>query len=85
MQQILKTVKKFLANKSGNFAVTASLIAVPLMASGGYALDYTIMNQQYAALQDAADAAALASVKELISLSFGSVSEIDLWAKSIIC
>ena len=65
MQQILKTVKKFLANKSGNFAVTASLIAVPLMASGGYAIDYTIMNQQYAALQDAADAAALASVKEL--------------------
>lgn len=43
----------------------AAVLAVPLLMCCGLALDYTMMNQARASLQEAADSAALASAKEL--------------------
>lgn len=53
-------LKRFLSSKSGNFAITAALMAVPLVFCMGGAVD---LSRQYAArsaLQDVADGTALA-------------------------
>ena len=58
-------IGKFWRNVSGNVAVSLAVMALPLLAAGGAAIDYTLQYNSRAALQDAVDAAALASVKEL--------------------
>ena len=58
-------LKSFLHNKKGNIALTSAILALPLIAAGGAAVDYTLEVNARNDLQHAADAAALASVKEL--------------------
>ncbi len=58
-------VKSFLKNCNGNIVTAVAVIAPLVLGIGAYSTDYIIMYQQRAALQEAADAAALASVKEL--------------------
>lgn len=50
---------------AGNIATISAMILPLLLGAGAYATDYAIMYHQKSALQEAADAAALASVKEL--------------------
>lgn len=50
---------------SGNIATVSAMVLPLLLGAGAYATDYAIMYHQKSALQEAADAAALASVKEL--------------------
>ena len=54
-----------LSDKKGNFAVMAALGAPMLLAGVGTATDYAFFYNHAAKLQDAADAAALATVREL--------------------
>lgn len=56
-------LKKFFRSKSGGFAVQASLFAIPLLMSVGMAVDYSRMLNAKNELQQAADAAALHSLK----------------------
>ena len=60
-----KIARKFAKSVGGNIIVTASMVAPLLLGSGAVAVDYTIFFNQRAVLQQAADAAALASAKEL--------------------
>lgn len=56
---------RLLKNRDGSVATAAGVLAIPLLVMSGFAADYAIYNQQRGALQEAADAAALASVKEM--------------------
>jgi Flp pilus assembly protein TadG len=49
---------------TGNVAVTAAFLAVPLLAAVGFAVDLTAINHQKALMQAAADAGALAGARE---------------------
>lgn len=53
----------FWNNESGNFAVTAALLAMPLVAASGMAIDMTATTSAKRANQDALDAAVLAAVR----------------------
>lgn len=57
-------VKKLLLNREGSFAVNFALIAPVLLALGATAVDFTAYGKQKSAMQAAADAAALAAVRE---------------------
>ena len=52
------------ADKSGNFGLAFSVLAVPVMLAGGLAVDYAGMSLERSQLQNAADAAALALARE---------------------
>ncbi len=58
-------MKNFLKDVSGNVALSVAIMAVPLFATAGVAVDYSIIYQSETILQNAADAAALSSAKEL--------------------
>ncbi|MEM8650676.1 MAG: TadE/TadG family type IV pilus assembly protein [Pseudomonadota bacterium] len=55
----------FLRSIGGNVALSVGLLAPVLLGVGAVAVDYSILFHQRSALQQAADNAALASVKEL--------------------
>ena len=65
MELLLGIIRQFMASRSGNTAVMASLLAVPLLGMGGLALDYTYLYQTASKLQGSADAAALTTAKEM--------------------
>ncbi|MBL4890228.1 MAG: pilus assembly protein [Rhizobiaceae bacterium] len=56
---------KFAWSNSGNIAVIASILMVPLITAIGAAVDYTSMTRIRSNMQQAADSAALASTREL--------------------
>jgi len=53
-----------LSDRSGNFALTFGVLAVPVMLAGGFAVDYVGLSVQKSELQNAADSAALAVARE---------------------
>jgi Flp pilus assembly protein TadG len=55
------SLRGFLAEKRGNFAVIFALTLVPIMALGGAAVDYSRIYSAESKLQDATDAGALAA------------------------
>ena len=58
-------LRKFLNNDSGNVMITAAIALPVLVGASGAALDYSTLVSHRSLLQSAADAAALASAKEL--------------------
>ena len=54
-------LQKLLYDKSGNFAFTTALLALPLIGVGGMAVDYTRALTEKNHIQEAADAAVLAA------------------------
>jgi len=62
---MLDQIERFLQDCEGNVITTLTVMTPLLLGSAAYATDYIIMYHQKSALQEAADAAALASVKEL--------------------
>lgn len=57
------SLRNFLWNKAGNYAMTAAILSVPLMGAAGLAVDVIRGNQMRSEIQNAADAAALAAAK----------------------
>ena len=55
----------FLKNTGGNVALITTVVSPVLLGAVAVGMDYAILNNQKSMLQDAADSAALASVKEL--------------------
>ncbi|MFK0164047.1 TadE/TadG family type IV pilus assembly protein [Rhizobium sp. NPDC090279] len=55
---------KLLLDRSGNFGITTALVAVPLIAVGGLALDVTNAMLVRTELQNAADAAAVGAIAD---------------------
>jgi Flp pilus assembly protein TadG len=53
-------IKNFVANTKGNIAVTAALLAVPLVLASGAAIDYTSLARKNSKMQSAVDSALLA-------------------------
>ncbi|WP_417435235.1 pilus assembly protein TadG-related protein [Hoeflea sp.] len=56
--------QSFKRDTSGNFGLTFGFLAVPVMLAGGLAVDYAGLSLDRSALQNAADAAALAVARE---------------------
>ncbi|MCB1428809.1 MAG: pilus assembly protein, partial [Nitratireductor sp.] len=54
----------FFTNKRGNFAITTAIVAPVLMGVVGLAVDFSIFFSQKSQMQEAADEAALAAVRE---------------------
>ncbi len=52
---------RFLSARSGNVALSISLLLVPMLLAVGAAVDYTSLNRARSAMQNAADSAALAA------------------------
>ncbi len=61
----MRFLDKFIKNQSGNVALVFALAAVSLAALAGGAVDYTKSVSAHASLQSVADAAALATAREL--------------------
>ena len=59
-----KRISKFCSNKRGNFALTTAIVAPVLMGVVGLAVDFSIFYSQKSQMQEAADQAALAAVRE---------------------
>lgn len=57
-------IKKILRNTSGNVAVTAAMLAFPLLAATGAAIDFARLNSMKSQYQQAADAAVLAATAQ---------------------
>jgi Flp pilus assembly protein TadG len=57
-------VKKFVSDRSGQFAIIFSLCLIPIFAGVGMAVDYTYLVQSKTRLQDATDAAALFAARQ---------------------
>lgn len=64
MKSVRKTARQLIADKRGNFAIYAGLVAIPLLAAAGIGLDYTNATRVRAELQQAADAAVLVAARE---------------------
>lgn len=56
-------LRNFLGDRSGNFAVITALAALPVIGVSGMAVDLSMAYRHRTAMQNSADAAALASVK----------------------
>ena len=80
---LFDSLGKFCRNISGNFAVTFSILAVPILGAVGIAVDYSAMYSAKTSLQDVADGASLAAVKEL-TISTTTDTEIASIAKSYV-
>lgn len=57
-------MKRFWADRNGNFAMMFGILAVPLLIGGGLAVDYINLSRQKSSIQEALDAAALAVTRE---------------------
>ncbi len=64
MKPIRETVKKFAADRRGNFGIYFAIVSIPLLAAAGIGLDYTNATRVRSELQQAADAAALVAARE---------------------
>ena len=78
---MINEIRKFYRDCAGNVAFTLGILLMPLLGAAAYGVDYSIMFHQKMKLQDVADAAALASVKEL-SLSGSNDTVIERVAES---
>ncbi len=68
--------KKFLNNKSGNFAMTLALVAMPIMLAAGAAVDFTSAARNEIRLQNALDAGILA-----VGVDFPNMSQLQVHQK----
>ncbi|HDZ74288.1 MAG TPA: pilus assembly protein [Aurantimonas coralicida] len=72
----MRMIRKFADSQSGNFAIMTALLAIPLIGAMGLAVDYSAALSNRSVMQDAADSAALATVKAA-GLKFSKLSESD--------
>ena len=60
-------MRGFLADRRGNYALMTVVAMVPLMGGVAIAVDYAEMNRQKEAVNNALDAAGIATARELAS------------------
>jgi Flp pilus assembly protein TadG len=60
----MTVIKRFAADRSGNFAIFGALALVPLVLGAGVALDVATISRTKTELQQALDAAVLAVARE---------------------
>ncbi|MCG6859432.1 MAG: pilus assembly protein [Salaquimonas sp.] len=72
---VLRNLKRFLRNESGNYAIMFGLTVFPILGGVALAVDYTNIQRYRGAVQDSLDAAALASAKEFSSGVTGTALE----------
>ena len=76
-------MKKFLKNTSGNIAITASLLTIPLILAAGVAVDYSEFSRKKSSLQNATDAATLAVAHDLQKSTQAEIAaKVDAYLKS---
>ena len=61
---ILPALKKFVEDRTGNFAILASVVSVPLLLAVGLSVDYVNTSRIKSELQQSIDSAALAVARE---------------------
>lgn len=61
---LLEKIRRFAADRRANFAVTAGAIAPVLLGVAGLAFDFSIYSAQRSSMQETADQAVLAAVRE---------------------
>ena len=81
--QMFGIIRAFFGNRSGSLAVITALCSPAVFAALAVAVDYVMMTHIQGQLQAAADAASLASVKEL-SLAGTTENQIRAVAKSFV-
>ena len=60
----MPTLKKFIEDRNGNFAILASVLSVPLLLAVGLSVDYVNISRIKSELQQSIDSAALAVARE---------------------
>lgn len=60
----MSVLKRFLADRKGNFAIMGAIALVPILGSAGMAIDFARAMELKARLQDAADAAVVGAIAE---------------------
>lgn len=78
-----KQLRRFYTSQSGSFALKAALVMPVLMSTAAGGIDFIAYNQHKSIIQNAADAGALATVKEA-ALKGWSTSTADAVAKSVV-
>jgi len=61
---VVRMLKKFLKDKSGNFGILGAVAIVPILGMAGMAIDFTRAMQMRSELQNAADAAVVGALSE---------------------
>ncbi|MFZ1815237.1 MAG: TadE/TadG family type IV pilus assembly protein [Rhizobiaceae bacterium] len=69
---MIELLKRFAGNRRGNFAVTFGVMAPVLFGLIGLSIDYSIFFSQKSQMQEAADNAALAAVREAALQGWGA-------------
>lgn len=62
MSQKMSLLRRFIENRSGNYAMMMGMLSLPLFGAVGIAIDYSEASRVRSMLADAADAAALGAV-----------------------
>ena len=78
---MFRKLRSFLADVSGNFALTVAVAAPAVVGMAGLAVDYTTLFKHRQSLQEVADSAALAATRELMIAGTGE-SQIQSVAES---
>ncbi|MDC7695425.1 MULTISPECIES: TadE/TadG family type IV pilus assembly protein [Asticcacaulis] len=66
-----RILRRFAATQKGHAGITVAMVAVPLMLAAGGAIELSAYNRDKSALQDAADAGALAGAGRLTLATYG--------------
>ncbi|MDW6024083.1 pilus assembly protein [Mesorhizobium sp. BAC0120] len=72
-------MRKFLADRRGNYALMTAVAMVPLMGAVAMAVDYSEMNRQKQAVANALDAAGIATARQVVTGA--SDDELKAYAK----
>ncbi|MFZ1813768.1 MAG: pilus assembly protein [Rhizobiaceae bacterium] len=72
---VLRRVRRYLENESGNFAIIFAVCAFPILGAASLAIDYSNMQRERSYVQHSLDAAALATAKQMAAGSSGEALE----------
>jgi Flp pilus assembly protein TadG len=76
-------MKSFLKDTSGNIALNIALLGIPVILSGGVAIDYSQFARKQSSLQNVTDSAALAVALDLQSKSQAEIeAKVDSYFKA---
>lgn len=67
-------LRRFLKDTAGNFAITFSLMVIPVLGTVALAVDYSNLSKQKGFVQNSLDAAALATSKEYAAGNFAAAT-----------
>lgn len=77
--KVLKRLKNFLANESGNYAVIFGVVLFPVIGGIALAVDYSNLSRERSAIQNSLDAASLATAK--LYATGASQAELEIYSE----